>query len=213
MTAKTTTADRILDAAEALFAEGGYDAVSVRAITDRAGVRLNLLSYHFKSKEGLFEAVIDRRLHVLNTRRREILAAAEANGAVLDVAALLDIFIRPYMDLAANGGEGWKSYTRMIAQICQSDRFSPLLEMHMQDTLTIFIDRFARVLPDAERGRLVQAFYFTIALMVSSFAGVGRIEALAETHLDAAALDAAIAPLIAYTTAGFLAACGVKAAL
>ncbi|WP_237152058.1 TetR/AcrR family transcriptional regulator [Oryzibacter oryziterrae] len=212
MAVKATTPERILDSAEALFAEGGFDAVSVRAITDRAGVRLNLLSYHFKSKEGLFEAVIDRRLHVLNARRREILAAAEADGSVLGVARLLTIFIRPYIDLAVTGGEGWKSYTRIIAQICQSDRFSPLLKLHMEDTLTIFLDRFARSLPDVDRDRLVQAFYFTIALMVSSFAGVGRIEALAQPGLDATGLDAALEPLIAYTTAGFLAACGIRSA-
>ena len=55
------TPTRLLDAAEALFAVSGFDAVSVRGITDKAGVPLGLLSYHFKSKEALFEAVIARR--------------------------------------------------------------------------------------------------------------------------------------------------------
>jgi AcrR family transcriptional regulator len=207
---KATTAERILDAAEALFAERGYDAVSVRAITDLAEVRLNLLSYHFKSKEGLYEAVIDRRLNVLNAKRRELLAAAEADGRIPDVATLLEIFIRPYIDLAVNGGAGWLAYTRIIAQICQADRFSPLLEQHMQETLRLFLDRFARVLPRVERGRLVQAFYFTIALMVSTFAGVGRIDALTAGALDEDSLDAALEPLLAFTLAGFSAMCAPR---
>ncbi|WP_317616336.1 TetR/AcrR family transcriptional regulator [Paracoccus mutanolyticus] len=44
----------LLDAAEALFADHGYFGVSVRDITDRAGLRLAAVNYHFESKEGLF---------------------------------------------------------------------------------------------------------------------------------------------------------------
>jgi len=211
VTTKATTAERILDAAEALFAEGGYDAVSVRAITDLAGVRLNLLSYHFKSKEGLFEAVIDRRLHVLNQKRRELLATAEAGGAVPNVDALLTIFIRPYMELAVVGGAGWLPYTRIIAQICQSERFSPLLEKHMEETLALFLSRFAAVLPHVGRDRLVQAFYFTIALMVSTFAGVGRIDALERAGRGEIPLDEAIEPLLTFVRAGFASMCDAPA--
>ena len=57
-----TTKDRILDAAERLFASDGIEATSLRAITTEAGVNLAAVNYHFQSKEALVQAVIARRV-------------------------------------------------------------------------------------------------------------------------------------------------------
>src|SRR4051794_41513429 len=51
----------ILDAAELLFAEKGYVSTSTRDIAERADVRQSMISYHFQSKDALFEAVFKRR--------------------------------------------------------------------------------------------------------------------------------------------------------
>ena len=55
-----TTKDRLLDAAEQLFAERGYDATSMRELTTAAAVNLAAVNYHFGSKRELFAAVFDR---------------------------------------------------------------------------------------------------------------------------------------------------------
>ncbi len=57
---KGDTAARILEAADALLGERGYDGVSMRDIARRAGVNKALVFYHWKSKEDLFDAVLDR---------------------------------------------------------------------------------------------------------------------------------------------------------
>ncbi len=57
-----STADRILDAAEALFAEKGYSATSLGDVADRVGIRSPSLYNHFKNKEALYQAVLDRLL-------------------------------------------------------------------------------------------------------------------------------------------------------
>ena len=54
------TRTRILDAAEHLFAERGFNGTSVRAITDLAGANLAAVGYHFGSKAELLAAVIRR---------------------------------------------------------------------------------------------------------------------------------------------------------
>lgn len=54
------TAERILDAAEALFAEQGYTGTTLRAVADRVGVRIPSLYNHFESKEALYAAVLER---------------------------------------------------------------------------------------------------------------------------------------------------------
>jgi TetR/AcrR family transcriptional regulator len=57
-----TTAQRILDAAEDLFAEKGYSATSLGDVADRVGIRSPSLYNHFRNKEALYEAVLDRLL-------------------------------------------------------------------------------------------------------------------------------------------------------
>jgi AcrR family transcriptional regulator len=94
--------EALLDAAEMLFAEHGYDAVSIRNITGRANVRLAMASYHFGTKENLFDAVIARRADALNRERRAALGALERIGTP-DIQAVLRAFIWPYMDLAIVG--------------------------------------------------------------------------------------------------------------
>src|SRR5437763_14145047 len=75
------TRERILDAAEALFMEHGFEATSMRAITAAAAVNLAAVNYHFGSKEELFEAVLTRRLDPMNQQRVELLARLEAKAA------------------------------------------------------------------------------------------------------------------------------------
>ena len=57
-----STADRILDAAEDLFAEKGYSATSLGEVADRVGIRSPSLYNHFKNKEALYRAVLERLL-------------------------------------------------------------------------------------------------------------------------------------------------------
>ena len=57
-----STADRILDAAEDLFAEKGFSATSLGDVADRVGIRSPSLYNHFRNKEALYQAVLERLL-------------------------------------------------------------------------------------------------------------------------------------------------------
>ena len=56
------TAERILDAAEAVFAERGYDAASLGDVADRVGIRPQAIYNHFSGKRELYAAVLERML-------------------------------------------------------------------------------------------------------------------------------------------------------
>src|SRR5205085_2358496 len=56
------TRTRILDAAEELFMQHGFEGTSMRLLTAKAGVNLAAVNYHFGSKDALIEAVFHRRL-------------------------------------------------------------------------------------------------------------------------------------------------------
>lgn len=67
------TRDKILDAAEHLFANKGLKETSVRDITSYAQVHLAAVNYHFQTKNGLLEELIQRRIKPLNQQRLELL--------------------------------------------------------------------------------------------------------------------------------------------
>ena len=101
------TKERLLDAAEEVFAREGYRAASLRAITTRAAVNLAAVNYHFGSKRGLVEAVFARRLQPMNQSRVRGLAAvrtaARAAGRLPDPRALVASFVEATLDRARRG--------------------------------------------------------------------------------------------------------------
>ncbi|WP_245665366.1 TetR/AcrR family transcriptional regulator [Nocardia sienata] len=107
------TDQRLILAAERLFAERGIDAVSLRSVMAEAGANVASVHYHFGSKDALVDALISRRSEQLHTRRAELLDAVEAAGAP-DARALADAFVRPVGELAAAGGTPW---IRLVAGI------------------------------------------------------------------------------------------------
>jgi AcrR family transcriptional regulator len=91
------TKERILDAAERLFAERGIAATSLRAVIAAAGVNLAAVHYHFGSKEALVAAVVRRRIEPLNRQRLELLDQLERRGARRPprLAEIVEAFLAP----------------------------------------------------------------------------------------------------------------------
>ncbi len=79
--ARSDTAAALIRAALELFAQHGYDGTSVRAITSRAGANLGAITYHFGSKQGLYDAVIAQ---AFGPSRERLSAAADGEGSLLD---------------------------------------------------------------------------------------------------------------------------------
>ena len=83
---QSDTVQRILDAAEVLFAQKGFAETSLRAITSRAGVNLAAVNYHFGSKEALIQAVFERYLtpfcQALDAKLEELEGETRSGGEV-----------------------------------------------------------------------------------------------------------------------------------
>ncbi len=97
------TKERLLAAAERLFAERGFEGASLRAVTQAAGTSVSAANYHFGSKQALLRATLRRRVEPMNRLRLERLDALEAAaaGAPLSLEALLDAFLRPAFEVRA----------------------------------------------------------------------------------------------------------------
>src|SRR3990172_5629389 len=75
------TRTRILDAAEELFMQHGFEGTSMRLLTAKAGANLAAVNYHFGSKDALIEAVFRRRLDPMNAERIAELERLEKSAA------------------------------------------------------------------------------------------------------------------------------------
>lgn len=110
----TATRSLLLDTAERLFAEKGYDQVSVRAINAAAGLNPGAVHYHFGSKPGLVAALLEARLTdvVSGTRARfEALLAAER----IDITDVVRLQVEPLVELVRRPGPG-RLHVRLLAR-------------------------------------------------------------------------------------------------
>lgn len=115
---KGGTRERILDAAEALIAERGFDAASIREIAARSGDTIGTLSYHFKSKDLLLVEVVHRRFDVLAELRRTMYAGFRArSGGTPGLEDAITAITVPFLERAMCGGEAWQSYTALIGRM------------------------------------------------------------------------------------------------
>ena len=92
------TQKRLLDAAEVLFAEKGFEMVSLREITAKADANVAAVNYHFGSKENMIEAVMARLVLPIHTDRMARLDALLLREQQPTIREAVDAFLRPMMD-------------------------------------------------------------------------------------------------------------------
>lgn len=173
------TPQRILDAAEKLFGEQTFDAISMRDIAAEAGVNLGLVHYHFGAKEALFEQVVARRAKVLGDIRRARLDALKAQEDA-SVEGLMDAFMRPLFELTVSGETGWRSYVLLLAQLGQTNRWLHLLDRYFDETARYFLKALGAALPRAGKKNILYGFNFALLTMLNSVAQNRRLDSLSQ---------------------------------
>ena len=144
------TRERLLGAAEALFADNGYNAVSMRDIARRAKVNLAAAGYHFGSKENLFTESLMRQMRPLNTRRLAALTALEGRNRCPTLAEVLDAFARVIIDEAVNDHESGRRLHRALSRIfAESDEIArAVFHKEMLPAATSFLAAVRRACPN-----------------------------------------------------------------
>jgi AcrR family transcriptional regulator len=178
---KQRTRDRILDAAEELFAQRGYEGVSVRRIMSQADADVSLAYYHFKSKRDLFDQVMLRKVETLNRMRLEALEAVERRHGddAPTVEEIIEAFTHPLLDLLANEHDEWKHYFQLIAQINSSSEWGgELMTRYFDPLVSRFIDALRKALPDCSDADLYWSYHFLSGALTLTFAETGRIDNL-----------------------------------
>ncbi len=178
------TKDRILDAAESLFMEHGFEATSLRSITAAAEVNLAAANYHFGSKEELFQAVLTRRLDPMNQERLDLLSALERAAAPDPVACeqILSAMFVPALKLARDRERGGKDFLRLLGRAYADP--APFIRQFLSAQYAVMILRFksafARALPELPPKELSWRLHFIMGALSYTLAGTDALKLIAE---------------------------------
>jgi len=180
MTTRTTsrqsgdTKSRILDAAETLFIECGYEAMSLRQITSKAEVNLAAVNYHFGSKEALMHAMLSRRLDLLNQERVKLLDRFDTLlRPRLTCEHVLGAMFIPALRVSRDAKIGGKAFLRLLgrAYTDPSPFIRDFLNGHYASVSERFFEAFQRALPHLPREELGWRLHFAIGALSGVLAG------------------------------------------
>lgn len=174
--------EKLLDTAELLFSRWGYTGVSVRDVTDLAGMRLANVNYYFGSKQNLYLEVIRRRAMPVSELRIAALQALD-DGERSDqdyIRGYVDAYVDPALTLLESGSEGWRSYFRLIAHVAYSRLWPQTMQAFYNEAAHAFIASLQRRFPQADRATVQNLFLMMVASSMYTLARTGRVETLDE---------------------------------
>jgi|SRR5687767_7287458 AcrR family transcriptional regulator len=174
------TKTRILDAAEQLFMEHGFEATSLRSLTAAASVNLAAVNYHFGSKEELFQAVLTRRLDPMNQERIELLERVEreAAGKPMSCEKILFAMLIPALRLARDEQRGGKNFLRLVGRAYADP--APFIRHFLSEQYAEMIGKykeaFHKALPQLSRQELTWRLHFVMGALSYTLAGTDLLK-------------------------------------
>ena len=155
------TREGLKSAARTLFAERGFDGVTVRDIIQAAGQRNGAsLYYHFRTKEALVVELVVDGAKLIDERRNALLDAAAARGGPSSLREVVEMLVYSSTALDANAEEN--SYIRFITmlQMTHRDLFMRALAGRWNSGYTRCLAHVRSFLPNLDANVLRQRLVF-----------------------------------------------------
>ena len=204
--ATADTKSQILDTAERLFAQKGFDAVSLRNIVTVAKVNLAAVHYHFGSKQSLLHTVVARRLRPINEERLARLAEAQAKAGKRPVKLerVLECLFLPLFRVQADPKVG-PAFSRLIGRVL-FDRNADL-QKFMMNELAEVIPQFSAALdaalPGLPKEETDWRSHFMAGAMAHTLCNADLLAKFTGTQFDPGDYETTVKRLIEFTAAGF----------
>jgi len=185
------TRTRILDAAEELFMQHGFEGTSMRALTTRAGVNLAAVNYHFGSKDALIEAVFRRRLDPMNAERISALEELERP----EPEAIIRAFLRPSLRMIEDAKSGERNFIRLLGRTYTEPTkgIRALIGQMYAPAMERYKNALERALPQMPRDELVWRMHFMFGTLAYTLAATDTVQLIAgckpEDRYDARLLE------------------------
>jgi AcrR family transcriptional regulator len=194
---------RLVEAAEALFAEKGFEVVAVREIMQQAQTNVAAVNYHFGSREGLVNLVMLRCVGPVSEERLVRLDAVERRlvGKVIPVEEVLDAFVRPLMGQLGKSGLPERTFYRLLGRVfaASGDGLSEVVEQSLRQVNDRFIKAFGKALPSLGEDELLARVHFMNGGMVRLLMHHGQPGGAAA---GGAAMELTLARFVRFAVAG-----------
>ena len=170
------TKDRILNAAEGLFALQGFSGTSLREVTSRADVNIAAVNYHFGSKENLINEVFRRRMDEMSAARIRLLKQAVAESPK-QIEPILRAFVIPALAVSQDRGGG-VAFIRVIARAYaeKNDGLRAFLSSRYGHVQRDFARELAVCLPALSKEQLYWRLDFLAGALTYAMADFGAIK-------------------------------------
>jgi len=200
---RPSSREDILDAAEAQFARHGFEGASMRSIAEAAGVAQALLHYHFKTKEGLFEAMFARRSGAINRIRLARLDAMLAREQAT-VEDIVEALLRPTVEAGHDPSLGGRRFASLIlaTSAAEGDWQKGLVARSYDAMARRFIDALMGALPGLDRANATWGYLFIIGAALTQMAPTGRADRLSAGHTSDHDTDAMLSRAVTFAAAG-----------
>ncbi len=180
--AQSDTVDRILDAAEVLFAERGFSETSLRMITSKANVNLAAVNYHFGSKNALIQAVFSRFLSpFVRSLEHELKSISEKRGdEPIDIETLLGVVTTCVIRVPSKNQTGVSVFMRLLglAYTQSQGHLRKYLEQEYSRAFKLFMKHMRDATPQlsaVDRFWRIQFMLGTTAFTMSSIEALSGI--------------------------------------
>lgn len=201
------TAQRILRAAEQIFARGGYRAMTLREVTREAKVNLAAVNYHFGSKSNLMRAIIRDRFEPINAERLRLLDLAGKQYAPkpIPLEAIFDCLFRPIFCEDASQLVKETSLVRITGRAL-AEPAELLRDLHrefFEELSRRFMAEIRRTCPNLDETSLQYRFFLSISTMIGTLIDQVCLESISGGKLGHAEYDPILHELTAFVVAGF----------
>ena len=204
--------EQILDEAEYLFSRHGFHGVTLKDVAKRVGVHHTLLNYYFDDKKQLFDQVFRRRAVVTSQRRMDALNEYERTaGDNVTVEGALRAFLDTDLDLYINGGESWKNYGALSAQVANTPEWgAALMDENFDPVVLRLVDLLKKALPGCSAEEIFWGYHFVSGALLLTLARTGRIDKLSGGICRSDDFTAVRERMASFMAAGFKELCSSR---
>lgn len=203
---KDSTKQRLLEAAAELFAEHGFDKVAVRDITEKAGANVAGVNYHFGSREGLVNAVIEGTVNPINEERLARLDAIERKVGKQPppLEEVVDAFVRPFLTQIRRSELSEKVAFRLIGRMLGEGmvEMPETLQAQMSEVVVRFLKAMSKSLPGVPDDDLVWRVHFMAGGMIHAMAHGDVLQQITRGAAATPSLEQTVSRFVRFAVAG-----------
>lgn len=180
-----STKNKILDAAENLFADKGFNGTSLREITSQAEVNLAAVNYHFGSKKELIKAVMSRYMNELSPRLETALIDVCSNEE-LTLVDVFSAFIEPLLSLNEFKENGTSNFLQLLGRgYTDSQGFLRwFLTTQYPGVIDNFVLAVQKAYPELSAEEMFWRLHFTMGTVVFTMSSSDALIDIAKSDFD-----------------------------